>query len=394
MKRHYKLILIFVFLFGTAQLLFTQCYITPPTEKNFADTICIELYKKWVIIPANINGKTHRFIFDTGMSTSMISQDLLPEGSKILRRDYVTDTNQQKQELVYTELCGLSIGKLHFPCFAVLPFSFEGTPFGCAQIDGFIGGDLLQKLIVKIDVQKKQLILTDRKKWFKAEKGASSSMKIKKNVPYINLQIGKVKEIDVMFDSGDNGFYNICEGIFNRMKAFKQEQWKGEIIETTQGALTFGLFGFSNNYSVSLLKLPEWELNGISFKNVYTKTTRSAYSHIGSELFTYGQVILDYPKKQFTFLPYNNVDTITVANERRNNFGIENGHIVISLIWESSELYRQGARRGDWVKELNGKEINDNICLMQETLEGGLIQMKVIDPEGNEKEFHLSPDSF
>ena len=394
MKILHKLTLVFVLLFGTMQFLFAQWYITPPTERDFADTISIELYKNWVIIPTSINGKTHRFIFDTGMSTSMISQDLLSKEPKIVRRDYVTDSNQQKQELAYTELCGLSIGKLHIPCLPVLPFSFEGTPFGCAQIDGFIGGDILQKLIVKIDVQKKQLILTDRKKWFKSEKGASSSMRIKKNIPYINLQIGKVKEVDVMFDSGDNGFYNICEDIFSQMKAFKQEQWKGEIIETTQGALTYGLFGFSKDHSVSLLKLPEWELNGITFKNVYSKTTRSASSHIGSKLLTYGQVILDYPRKQFTFVPYNKADTITVANERRNNFGIENGHIIISLIWESSELYQQGARRGDRIKELNGKELNDDICLMQEILEDGVTQMIVIDAEGNEKEFHLLPDSF
>lgn len=377
-----------------ANPLCAQLHSAPPAEENFADTIPIEVYNNLVILPVSIDGKGYRFILDTGCSVSMLRSDLLTEETTIIKRDTVSDANHNKNEVAFVELCKLSIGKLHFPCFQVIPLSFAGTPWECAQIDGCLGGDILQNLIVKIDVRRKRVILTDRKKWFRKEKGASGAMQIRNNCPYLTLRIGSVKVEDVMFDSGSTTFYSLCDGIFNQLKAFKPHWWMGEVIDTAKGATSFGFFGFAKEDSISLVKLPQWKLCGVPFKNVYTKTNQNTHCSLGARLLGYGQVVLDYPGKRFIFLPYDNARTISVQAERFINFGPVNGQILVTLIFEKSEYYRQGLRQGDRVIEINHREIKDDICILQEALSESIMQLKVVDEEGNEKEFHLPLDAI
>lgn len=389
----YKTVFIFIIVLISAHPLYAQSSSNSPTEKDFIDTLSIEIYNNWVILPVTINGKEHRFLFDTGCTATMVSHKLLLEKNEVIRRDTVSDANKEKNEISFVNLCKLSIGKLHFPCYPVIPYHFEGTPFDCAQIDGCIGGDVLQNMVIKIDIRRKQLVLTDRKKWFRKEKGASGSIQIKNNCPYITLRVGKIRVQDVMFDAGNTSFYSLSEDIFDQLKTFKPEWWKGEIIDTAKGAIAFGFFGFSKEDSISLVKLPKWKLNGVSFENVYTKTGNS--HSIGARLFAYGSVILNYPEKRFTFLPYENTQSIVLpTTERFINFGPKDGHIIITLLFENSDYYRQGLRQGDRIIEINERKINNNFCILQEVLEEEIKQVKVINPEGNEKEFHFPPDSI
>lgn len=388
---HHRRILVSILILIIVHSLCAQPYHVSPIEKNFADTIPIELYNNLIILPVAINGKDHRFIFDTGCTVSMISPEVLPSDSEIVRRDTVSDVNGEKKEMSFVKACGISIGKLHFPCYPMLSYSFKEMPWKCAHIDGVIGGDVLQNLIVKIDTQHKLLILTDRKKWFKKEKGADGSMKIRRNLPFINLRIGRIVVKDVLFDAGKTDFFSLCEDVFKQLKNFKPTWWMGETIETTKGATTFGFFGFATEDSVSLVKLPEWKLNGIPFKNVYTKTNTKSHCSIGAKLLDYGEIILNYPGKRFSFLPYNNGESISIIEERRMNFGPKNGRIVITLLFESSDYYQQGLRCGDRIIEINNREIIDDFCILTEVLTEEIKQIKVIDKKGNEKEFH-SPD--
>lgn len=360
-----------------------------PEEKNFADTIPVEFFQNWIIIPVTIHGKAHRFIFDTGASYSVVRPDMLPASTRIVRRDSVGDAHSRKREMAFGELCGLSIGKLRFPCYPVLLHSTEGdTPWKCAGIDGFIGGDILQCLSVKIDKRKKQLIWTDRRKWFKADKGASRTMKVIHNRPFVEVQIGKVKETDVLFDTGDNGsFYSLCRDVFHQLKAFKPKRWKGEVTAITRGVTGFGLFGLAATDSISRVRLPEWKLNGIRFGNVETQTCTSVSSRIGAGLLDYGQVILDYPQRKFVFVPYQEEGLINVPDLGQYSIGYEDGHIFLSLIWGDSDLYRQGARQGDRVLEINRIPLEDDLCRMMEVVGKGVQQLKLMNREGEEKEF-------
>lgn len=372
-----------------AHSLCAQPYQVSPIEKNFADTIPIELYNNLIILPVAINEKDHRFIFDTGCTVSMISPEVLLPDYEVVRRDTISDVNGERKEMSFVKVCEVSIGKLHFPCYPMLSYSFKDMPWKCAQIDGVVGGDILQSLIVKIDTQHKRLILTDRKKWFKKEKGADGSMKIRRNRPFINLRIGRIVVKDVLFDAGKTDFFSLSEDIFRQLKSFKHTWWMGKTIEITKGATTLGFFGFATEDSVSLVKLPEWKLNGIPFKNVYTKTNTKSYCSIGAKLFTYGDIILNYPGKRFSFLPYNTGKSISTTEERRMNFGPENGRIVITLLFENSAYYQHGLRRGDRIIEINNREINDDFCILTEVLTEEIKQIKVIDKKGNEKEFHF-----
>lgn len=365
-----------------------------PIEKNFADTINIEFFMDWPIVPATVNGIPMRFVFDTGASYTIIDPKVMPEGGRTMESGIINDSNDIDGEMKFTELCGFTLGKLNFPCHRALLFSFDGNPmFRCARIDGFIGGNILQSMSFKIDKQKKQLIVTDRKKWFQIDKKKENDIKIEGvNRPYINIFVGEVKEENVLLDTGSNGFYSLADGAFKQLRTIDPSVWKGEVIETVQGAARFSAFGFAQTDSIYLLKLPEWSINGFLFKNMATATAHSGHSIVGSKLLDYGQIVLDYPRKKFAFLPYDNAESITLDDEEaEEKFSIgvdENGHIILGLLYENSELYRQGARQGDRLIELNGQKLNDDLCLFISIGEEEEIkEIKVLDKEGNEKVF-------
>ncbi len=380
------------------QSLYAQQTYARPIEKDFADTISIEFFRNIPIVPVTINGKQLRFMFDTGASFSNIDFKLFPENVPIVRRDSLTDTNGVKQEIKFIELCGLSIGKTHFPCYQAFLYSFDESPmFRCAQVNGMIGGDLLQKLAVKIDKEKKQLILTDRKKWFKTKKKKETSIDMMWNRPFIKLSIGEITEETVLFDTGASELYYLCNEVLQQLQTSDSELWQGEVIKEVQGANIFGAYGFAKINNIFLVKLQKWKLNNVLFKNIYTITKHNNHSIIGSELLNYGQVILDYCRKEFTFLPYNDDDAISIDNDKEDEFSIgtdEEGHLVISLIYENSDFYRQGMRRDDRVIAVNGQKLDDDLCALMRISNDEIKEMKLMDKEGVMKTINFPiPDS-
>lgn len=361
-----------------------------PIEKDFADTIAIEYVNDQIIIPVAINGRTHRFIFDTGAGIAFIRQSIIPEGSVTLEEAVIYDANDTRQDKDMVLLDGVSIGEMHFPAFPVVPDPFENLPWmDCIGVDGFIGGAIFQDLAIKTDIKRRILIITDRKGFFKADKGYNSPVTIIGYRPYINIKLGRTEEKNVLFDTGSDSFYTLSNGVFETLQRSSQKRWGGEVVSTAVGSSTMGVFGTHEAMPLSLVRLSDLNIGGFSFSNVNTVTTLIPYSHIGAQIFRYGDIIVDYPAKSFTFLPYDSGTSATVDTENNFSLGLKDGHIVVSLVWESSDAYRQGIRRGDIVTEINLIRINDDICKLMNARRGKLEQVKVIDSDGNEKEYRF-----
>lgn len=370
-----------------------------PLENNFADTISIDFIDDRVIMPVSINNQIYRFMFDTGVTGGIMKPELLPEGSSIIGQDTLFDTHNAIKDKKLYSLTGLTIGKLHFPANPVIIESFNQIlGLNCAQIDGIIGGTIFQHLKIKIDTRHKQLILTDRENWYNTGKANSLPILLDRNCPFIDIYLGEVNEKYVMFDTGDNGFYTLSNEVFEQIKGIDQDKYReetgsilSEVIDTTEGKSTIGLFGQMESMSISQVKFPVLKLNDVSFTNVHTTTSPTTSSHIGAQLLRYGEVVLDYPEKRFIFLPYENKTSIDMeGDDKHASIGMENGHIVISLIREYTDEYKQGIRRGDWIKEINQIPLNDDICTLIQVLRDELVHLKVINKEGKEIEYHAS----
>lgn len=323
-----------------------------PSPKNYYTEIKYEDVNGKIIIPVSIEGKTYRFLFDTG-APNLISKDLWDKiGSKAIKNISVSDANQKKQSMELAKIPKLIIGNVSFKNSSALIFDNENNlVFDCFDIDGIIGSNILRKSVVQIDSKKKVVILTnDSKKIQNNKKHASKLVLIgNQSSPYINIKLKGEQSgnENLLLDTGASGFYDLSQKnfkILNQKNIYK-------IISKGTGVSSLGMFGVGNQNEQYRLKVPELIINNQVFKNVITITGDDDNSRIGSDILNYGIITLNFIKKIFYFEAYqsdNNLD------EKLLGFTptIKNNKLVVGFIWDDS--LKDNIQFGDEIIEVNG----------------------------------------
>ena len=360
------------------------------SKVNFADTIPFEFVRNKMLVSSFVDGRPVKLIFDTGVTSMMINRSLLDGSGTTLYTDSVRDANGVKKPLSYTYLKELRLGDIRFRNYKAGCWDMgQNNPFACEGADGLIGGDILQTLSVKIDVMNKRLILTDRRKHFAADKGKWNSMKVMNNIPVIAVQpFRKVHESAVMFDTGSDGFYEMCDDIYKQLMDRMPQYISPLIVDKGSGKSKMGLLGSGTDVLRYRLQSDECKINGVKFTNVFTETHTGSISRIGADLLNYGLVIVDYPRQQFLFSPYEKVSAIELPVENVTfPLVFEEGRIKIGLVWEHSEAWRLGLRKGFVLLQINGEELENDLCALLRFKGIAKKSVKVIDLEGKEREF-------
>src|SRR5690606_6751659 len=86
--------------------------------------------------------------------------------------------------------------------------------YGCHQIDGIIGSNMLRKSIIQFDSENKQIILTNNPENLELKNINYQKMTLTKNQssPFIQVILKKGDKdasINTLFDTGNNGFFDI-----------------------------------------------------------------------------------------------------------------------------------------------------------------------------------------
>ena len=335
------------------------------SEKNFCDTIPIEMVDGQLFLDVEMNGKTRRFLLDTGSSQGMIYQGTELEGCVELGNMISHDANNHADTVKVVTLPPFRMGNLQIGHYVatVLP-----RPAVRPKHDAIIGFDLFNRgLYAKIDTQKGILILTDRKNTFKEEEktGYSVKYKLKWFVPYLMVSPFINHMDEVLFDTGFRQFFTMNKGSFvthlendlSRLNKHLGTNIERQIEGRAKGQFSIGAFGAEKADEVVFLRLDRLKWNNFSFLDVRCITTQGA-SKIGSPLLNHGALIINPTKKRLTLLPYNGTDSITIGNEQMSvAFVPVNGRAVVGLIWEGSEAYQAGLRQGDIILRIDEKPI-------------------------------------
>lgn len=335
------------------------------SEKNFCDTIPIEMVDGQLFLDVEMNGKTRRFLLDTGSSQGMIYQGTELEGCVELGNMISHDANNHADTVKVVALPPFRMGNLQIGHYVatVLP-----RPAVRPKHDAIIGFDLFNRgLYAKIDTQKGILILTDRKNTFKEEEktGFSVKYKLKWFVPYLMVSPFINHMDEVLFDTGFRQFFTMNKGSFDthlendlsRLNKHLGTNIERQIEGRAKGQFSIGAFGAEKADEVVFLRLDRLKWNNFSFLDVRCITTQGA-SKIGSPLLNHGALIINPTKKRLTLLPYNGTDNITIGNEQMSvAFVPVNGRAVVGLIWEGSEAYQAGLRQGDIILRIDEKPI-------------------------------------
>ena len=335
------------------------------SEKNFCDTIPIEMVDGQLFLDVEMNGKTRRVLLDTGSSQGMIYQGTKLEGCVELGNMISHDANNHADTVKVVALPPFRMGNLQIGHYVatVLP-----RPAVRPKHDAIIGFDLFNRgLYAKIDTQMGILILTDRKNTFKEEEktGFSVKYKLKWFVPYLMVSPFINHMDEVLFDTGFRQFFTMNKGSFDthlendlsRLNKHLGTNIERQIEGRAKGQFSIGAFGAEKADEVAFLRLDRLKWNNFSFLDVRCITTQGA-SKIGSPLLNHGALIINPTKKRLTLLPYNGTDSVTIGNEQMSvAFVPVNGRAVVGLIWEGSEAYQAGLRQGDIILRIDEKPI-------------------------------------
>ena len=179
--------------------------------------------------------------------------------------------------------------------------------------------------------------------------------------PYIQfdfLENNKVVASDlVLIDSGMDGIYEMSNRNFEKFKHLKNF----EILAKSTGASGVGLFGGGNSNEHTLLKVDSAILNNSLFSNLIINTTDDNNSRIGLDFLEYGDLIIDFKRKNAYF---EFERTITLQQKiPKYEATVMDGKFVIGLVWDKKHAAIM--RFGDEIISINENNIAEmNLCLL------------------------------
>ena len=332
---------------------------------NFADTITLEWLGGQVYVPLTIEGRSYRFLLDTGASQTVVfSESPLakgPQAGKILSHDATGHTDIVSMvmlppvQLGQTMLSGLRA--------TVQPSS--------SRLDGILGFDLVNGgLSIKIDVPNGQLVITDRKHHFalpRRQGTATVQLKYHLNyhVPYIDIiPFGHTRQ-RVLFDTGSRQFFSINkhqfdEAVANERKRHIPPEKTDFIVEgTTMGHHAIGHHGTEPMGQVIFLQFDNLRLGRYAFSHVHSLTTQGG-SHLGAQLLRHGAVTFIAGKRHFLFQPVSPQQPCPVDNRQIEIAFVADslGRPQVGLVWEQGTPFRLGFRQGDIIEQIDHHPIS------------------------------------
>lgn len=352
----------FLFLILTPLQLFSQTrqkQIAAPAASVFS-VIPYEDATGLIIVPVTIEGRTHRFLFDTGAFTAIApGLDSVLRLKKEGQVDFV-DANNIKGSATYLDLKDIRVGSLKFVNKRIALFA--SPLFKCLGIEGVLGNDLLSNYIVMIDPVKKHLIITDQlgKLAIPRNIAASSSITLtQQQSPFIDVQLSHeaTGTFITAFDTGFRGFYQVS-------KLFAADPEMGAYF----AVLDSGQIKGSNSLSVYdqnietlethyRMLLPELHIGAARFLDIHVQSIDKPYNALGVALLKYGACILDNKNKKFYFLPDKAIVNMD-EDEWPISLGLSDDDLLITYVWDPK--LREQLQVGDRILAIGNHNYDGN----------------------------------
>lgn len=269
-------------------------------QKDFYVEIPYESENGKIFIRAEIAGKQHRFLFDTGAPVS-ISKALAAElNSKTLTKILLGDAFSHHDSTAIVEVNDLKLGELlfdHVPAICGQPDFFD-----CYHIDGAIGSNLLRNCIVSIAPDRQVIIVTDQKEKLNLKSKNSKPLITTiglQSSPFISILLKGKRDVEVSieFDTGDKEFFRLEDRLMNMLAKYAVF----DTLASGFGADKMSVFGLQDKGKKYLLKVAPITICNGTFTNLVIESNPNAQPSIGSGLLNYGTVTLDFIHHKFYF---------------------------------------------------------------------------------------------
>lgn len=314
-----------------------------------------------ITINAEVNGHQGRFLVDTGAPCSLTYSFMQRAGIVPFDSVQVQDSNghlltTRVAELESLKLNGFTFSRLQAICLE------KGNMVENFKIDGIIGYNLMKMGIVKLDGSNHTFTLTSSEKGLGIDSLYAIPLVKDPYLVRIPVRFADNEQDTVMFDSGASSFYAMSATSHRRLSEKKTNSF--EQLGKGVGILSLGVSGVEKASVKYRLKIPHFSIGNHSFRNVTTITTYAMDSRIGSGLLNHGNIVINYRKGMFYYIP-------SVSGEIPDMYQKEwdavitviDNYLTVGMVWNTEESPLKGGER---IVEIEGKKY-DKVDLYKAT---------------------------
>lgn len=302
--------------------------------RRVCDTIPYELIHGKIVIPVKVNGRTVKYIIDTGGRTATVKEEAVAMDAQLgLMQAMVSDFNQIGMNYPTATLSDVLFGtSYHLNSLETMVIPNNGF-FKELGVAGLLGGDAFAQAVVTFDARQKIIVLNYP---YRPE-----GLKITEGQPlYPGDRLQSIVEMDfggvrkkVLFDTGVREMLVLCE------KDYKQAGIPVRKITSSFGINGVGIGGLGEPVASDKVVVEKMNFGGKDFTQAGSITSRMDISIIGYEMLNYGKVIIDYMRNRFYFFPFDPQPAELGGAPLAWNVGVlpVKGRFEVTTVWDSMQ---------------------------------------------------------
>ncbi len=369
---------------SAARVKFNRGTVTP----NFYTEIPLEIVRGKLIVPVKIQGKTYRFLLDTGAPCAISPEILKTLDVKKIKKTKVGDGGGRKNTEKVIQVPSIDLGGVLFEQTPAIVLDWtQSFPFTCYELDGIIGSNLLRHCIMQLDKSQNKLILTDQEDKISTHGNTAFPVILdKQSGPFVTIEYvspqGTYEEL-VLLDTGDESLMSIS---YKRYTELKDNYLN--TLATDMGTGTIGLYGAGIEMETHLVQVPLLGIGEQYYTGYVHATTSDSRSRIGTKILDQGILTLDYKNEKFYF---GGKDTVSMLKPYEPITRIPHGNkMAVGLVWD--EELRAQLQAGDIILQENHRVADSTyICelLTQKWEDSDSTTLLIQKPDGSTREVSI-----
>ena len=299
-----------------------------------ADTVKIETSGNYISIPVTLNGKSKRFILDTGCGAHVVFRHALDSLDMITTKGDSIESSTGKTK----------VAEVIHGCLKVSQFDGdEVTPIYVTTVDsmmmlrgdGIVGMQYIldcNHMNMKIDVRNKQVIFTKNKHLFDDEEGTKLRTKLIDKRVTVKMKISPgIKVKNVVLDTGCDHLFDLYSYDYNKiMSKKKRDRFMHQVLGEKQSKMR-GLYERNNN-TITALKLDQLTIAGLNFHDVEVETGNE--SLLGFPFLHTACIVYYYKGSRIKVIPYSVVRDYRIVRQEEK---VKRGGYTITYNMEKVE---------------------------------------------------------
>ena len=308
---------------------------------SFEERLTISVENNLVILPVRIQGKSYRFLFDTG-APFCISHHIQNESyNKVVSKGHVIDSDKNRKKVEWVSVDSIYLGDIAFINHTAFVTDFEANPIlKCLQIDGIIGSNIIRQANWTLDQVNHSISFFSSDKLMDCPSCTEISFNTdhQYNV-FIDIEIGKAVVRNLLVDYGASGSLSLSNDLFNTLK---DHDVLGKIIVET-GTRQTGVLGLETPVNRQRSILYSFQFAGKNLQRVVLKEGNT--NAVGNSLLSNYTVTIDWKNQKLLLRGNEKSNRVRFMNGFALGYSNKKGVYVQSVI-QNSPVYAAGLRPG------------------------------------------------